>query len=46
MAGLELTIDELLLDLDNPRISRCESQREALQKIIEDQDLKLERVFS
>ncbi|MER9961273.1 hypothetical protein NKJ72_09960 [Mesorhizobium sp. M0045] len=41
MAGLELTIDELLLDLENPRISRCESQREALQKVIEDQDVKL-----
>jgi hypothetical protein len=41
MAGLDLTLDELLLDLDNPRISRAESQREALQKIIEDQDVKL-----
>jgi hypothetical protein len=41
MAGLDLTIDELLLDLENPRISRAESQREALQKIIEDQDVKL-----
>jgi hypothetical protein len=41
MAGLDLTIDELLLDLDNPRISRAESQREALQKILEDQDIKL-----
>lgn len=41
MAGLDLTIDELLLDLENPRISKAESQREALQKIIEDQDVKL-----
>jgi hypothetical protein len=41
MAGLELTIDELLLDLENPRISRAESQREALQKIVDDQDVKL-----
>ncbi len=41
MAGLDLTIDELLLDLENPRISKCESQREVLQKIIEDQDVKL-----
>jgi hypothetical protein len=41
MAGLDLTIEELLLDLENPRISHCESQREALQKIIEDQDVKL-----
>src|SRR5271166_772163 len=41
MAGLDLNLDELLLDLENPRISRAESQREALQKIIEDQDVKL-----
>jgi hypothetical protein len=39
--ALDLTLDELLLDLENPRISRAESQREALQKIIEDQDVKL-----
>src|SRR5215813_9665286 len=38
---MDLTIDELLLDLENPRISKAESQREALQKIIEDQDVKL-----
>jgi hypothetical protein len=41
VAGLDLTIDELLLDLENPRISKAESQREALQKVIEDQDVKL-----
>jgi hypothetical protein len=41
MAGINLDIDELLLDLQNPRISKASSQREALQKIIEDQDLKL-----
>jgi hypothetical protein len=41
MAGLDLTIDELNLDLENPRISKAESQREALQKILEDQDVKL-----
>jgi len=41
MAGMDLTIDELQLDLDNQRISKAESQREALQKIIEDQDVKL-----
>lgn len=41
MAGIDLDIDELLLDLQNPRISKAGSQREALQKIIEDQDLKL-----
>ena len=41
MAALQLKLGELLLDLENPRISRATGQREALQKIIEDQDLKL-----
>jgi hypothetical protein len=41
MGSKSLDIDELLLDLENPRISRAGSQREALQKIIEDQDVKL-----
>jgi hypothetical protein len=41
MAAIPLTVGELLLDLENPRISKATSQREALQKIIEDQDLKL-----
>lgn len=41
MASVQLELDELLLDLDNPRISKADSQRGALQKIIEDQDLKL-----
>lgn len=41
MANKTLDLDELLLDLENPRISRAGSQREALQKIIEDQDVKL-----
>lgn len=41
MAGITLNIDNLLLDLQNPRITRSSSQREVLQKIIEDQDLKL-----
>ena len=41
MAGIKLNIDNLLLDLQNPRITRSSSQREVLQKIIEDQDLKL-----
>jgi hypothetical protein len=31
----------LLLDLENPRITKANSQREALQRIIEDQDLRL-----
>jgi hypothetical protein len=41
MAGVELRLHDFLLDLENPRISRATSQREALQKIIEDQDVKL-----
>jgi len=41
MAGIELTLEELILDQENPRISKASSQREVLQKIIEDQDLKL-----
>lgn len=41
MASKNLDLDELLLDLENPRISKAGSQREAIQKIIEDQDVKL-----
>ena len=41
MASIELDLDELLLDLENPRISKADSQLGALQKIVEDQDLKL-----
>ncbi|HTX35994.1 MAG TPA: hypothetical protein VME43_13275 [Bryobacteraceae bacterium] len=41
MAALQLNLDALLFDLENPRISKAGSQRDALQKIIEDQDLKL-----
>ncbi|HEV7416959.1 MAG TPA: ParB N-terminal domain-containing protein, partial [Tianweitania sediminis] len=41
MASKSLKTDDLLLDLNNPRISKSSSQREALQKIIEDQDVKL-----
>ena len=41
MAAVQLDANDLLLDLENPRISKAGSQREALQKIIEDQDVKL-----
>jgi hypothetical protein len=41
MSVIQCDIEELLLDIENPRISRATSQREALQKIIEDQDVKL-----
>lgn len=41
MSSVSLELDDLLLDLENPRISKADSQRGALQKIIEDQDIKL-----
>jgi hypothetical protein len=41
MPTIQLNLGELLLDLENPRISKATNQREVLQKIIEDQDLKL-----
>ena len=41
MPGKSLKVDDVLLDVENPRISRSGGQREALQKIIEDQDIKL-----
>jgi len=41
MAAVDCDLDELLLDMENPRISKATTQREALQKIIEDQDIKL-----
>jgi hypothetical protein len=41
MPSVSLDVDELLLDLENPRISRAAGQRDAMQRIIEDQDVKL-----
>ncbi|MBY3329782.1 hypothetical protein HFN98_03820 [Rhizobium laguerreae] len=41
MTTKSLSISSLLLDLENPRIVRAGSQRDALQRIIEDQDDKL-----
>lgn len=41
MGTVTCDLEELLLDLENPRISKSDSQRGALQKIIEDQDVKL-----
>ena len=41
MPARQLTIGDLLLDLENPRISRAGGQNDALQKIIDDQDVKL-----
>jgi hypothetical protein len=41
MPARQLKIADLLLDLENPRISNAGGQKDALQKIIEDQDTKL-----
>ncbi len=41
MGPRQLKIDELLLDTSNPRIGSAPSQRDALQKIIDDQGEKL-----
>jgi hypothetical protein len=41
MPAIPLNAGKLLLDLENPRISKATNQREVLQKLIEDQDLKL-----
>jgi len=41
MAIVQLKIDQILLDEDNPRITSVESQRDALVKIIIDQGYKL-----
>lgn len=41
MPPKNLKIDQLDLDVSNPRISKAAGQREALQRIIDDQDFKL-----
>ena len=41
MAALELSIDDLLLDLKNPRFDGLANQREALEKIVFSQGRKL-----
>ncbi len=41
MAAKNLKIDQLELDLWNPRINKAEGQYEVMQRIIEDQDIKL-----
>jgi hypothetical protein len=41
MASKNLKIDQLELDVVNPRISKADSQRQAMQGIIDDQDAKL-----
>jgi len=41
MPTKSLRVDDLRLDLNNPRIPEASGQRDALQKIISDQDVKL-----
>lgn len=41
MPSKSLKIDDVLLDFENPRNRRSDGQREALSKIIQDQDIKL-----
>ena len=41
MPAISLLIEDLRLDLRNPRIADAANQRDALQKIIKDQDAKL-----
>lgn len=41
MAAISLKLEDLRLDMQNPRLTKSAGQREVLQKIIDDQDLKL-----
>lgn len=41
MGPIDLKIEDLILDHENPRISHAEGQQEALQKIVKDQKTKL-----
>ena len=41
MGAIELLIDRLLLDSENPRISGASSQRDTLQRLLDDQEEKL-----
>jgi hypothetical protein len=41
MGPIDLKIEDLILDHDNPRITHAEGQQEALQKMIRDQKTKL-----
>jgi len=46
MAAIDLKIDQLVLDQKNPRINEASNQREALQRILADQDSKLAELGS
>ena len=44
MPAIQLKIDDLVLDNDNPRITHAEGQKQALQKVVRDQKAKLVRL--
>lgn len=44
MAAIELKIEQLVLDNDNPRITHSDGQQQALQKVVKDQKTKLVRL--
>lgn len=44
MSQIQLKIEQLVLDNDNPRIIRAEGQQQALQKVVKEQKLKLVRL--
>ncbi len=44
MGFIELKVEHLVLDTDNPRITHADGQRDALQKVIRDQRVKLVRL--
>jgi sulfur transfer complex TusBCD TusB component (DsrH family) len=41
MSAIDLNVDKLELDLDNPRIVKAASQHEATQRIIREQGVKI-----
>ena len=44
MGQIQLKVEQLVLDHDNPRITHAEGQQQALQKIVKDQGTKLVRL--
>lgn len=44
MGFIDLKIEQLVLDTDNPRITHADGQRDALQKVVRDQRVKLVRL--
>jgi hypothetical protein len=44
MGQIDLKIEQLVLDTDNPRITHADGQRDALQKVVKDQRVKLVRL--